>query len=213
MSFVLRPKRYLLMKSAELYIRKSDALHVVLCAPAIIWWCTSALEDIGHRNSMRQAAVQQPYVGQVKTQRPASEISKTNQFSNELVPGKCGSGSTAETDFSQRLQGGVLVRFGSGLIVVRPAAEPDSLRSTALTTDAIITSSIRSKIADRLQLQAQNFDIQTDDGIVTIHAKEESLDQAAAVINLALAVPDVREIEYTMPLSVRRSPFGVHRQP
>jgi hypothetical protein len=191
------------MKFAEPNMRKSDALNVVLCAPAIICFCTSALNDAGDRYSMRQATVQQPYASPVKTQTPASRISfpdhEAYPFSNGLVPGQWGSCSTTEADFSQRLQGGVLVRFESGLIVVRPAVQPDSLRSTALTTDAIITSSIRSRIADGSQLQARNFDIQTDNGVVTIHAKGESLDQAAAIINLALAVPDVRQIVYTMP--------------
>jgi BON domain len=187
-------------------MRKSDALNVVLCAPAIICFCTSAMKDAGNRYSMTQATVQQRDGGQVKTHTPAFHISspdpKACPFSGELVPDKWGSGCTTEADFSQRLQGGVLVRFQSGLIVVKPAVQPDSLRSTALTTDAIITSSIRSKIADGSQLQARNFDIQTDNGVVTIHAKGESLDQAATVINLALAVPDVRQIVYTMPLNV-----------
>ena len=202
------------MKFAEPNMRKSDALNVVLYAPAIICFCTSTLNDAGDRYSMTQATVQQPYAGQVKTQTAASHISPPDHeaypFSNGVVSGKWGCCSTAEADFCQRLQGGVLVRFESGLIVVRPAVQPDSLRSTALTTDAttalttdaIITSSIRSKIADGSQLQARNFDIQTDNGIVTIHAKGESLDQAAAIINLALAVPDVRQIVYTILLSV-----------
>jgi hypothetical protein len=194
------------MKFAEPNMRKSDALNVVLCAPAIICFCTSAIKDAANRYSMTQATVQQRDDGQVKTQTPAfpgsSPDPKARPFSGELVPGKFGSRCKTEADFSQRLQGGVLVRFESGLIVVKPAVQPDSLRSTALTTDAIITSSIRSKIADWSQLQARNFDIQTDNGVVTIHAKGESLDQAATVINLALAVPDVRQIVYTMPLDV-----------
>ena len=84
-------------------------------------------------------------------------------------------------------------------------AAPGTLQPTALTTDAIITSSVRSKIAGQSQLPPGDFEIQTDDGVVTIHSKEESLDQAAEVINLALCVPDVREIVYTMPSSVWRT--------
>ena len=84
-------------------------------------------------------------------------------------------------------------------------APPESLQPTALTTDAIITSSVRSKIAGESQLSAENFEIQTDDGVVTIHAKGESLDQAAEMINLALGVPDVRQIVYMMPSSARRT--------
>jgi osmotically-inducible protein OsmY len=95
-----------------------------------------------------------------------------------------------------------LVRFESGLIVVNPADLPGPLQPTALTTDAIITSSVKSKIADQAQLRSRNFEVRTDDGVVTIRAHEESLEDAALVINLALGVPDVRQIVYTMPTSV-----------
>jgi hypothetical protein len=83
--------------------------------------------------------------------------------------------------------------------VVNPIAPPESAQPTALTTDAIITSSVRSNIAAQSLLPIQNFEIETDGGIVTIRAKGESLDQAAQVINLTLRVPDVRQIVYTMP--------------
>jgi hypothetical protein len=109
---------------------------------------------------------------------------------------------TAETEFSRQLQGGILLRFESGLIVVKPTDSPASLQPTALTTDAIITSSVKSKIADQSQLRTRNFEIQTDNGVVTIRAKEESLEDAAAIINLALGVPDVREIVYAIATSV-----------
>ncbi len=95
----------------------------------------------------------------------------------------------------------MLLRFEFGLIVVKPTAPPGSLQPTALTTDAIITSSIRSKIVGQPELVPGNFEIETDAGIVTIHSKGDSLDQAAEVINLALGVPDVRRIVYTMPSS------------
>jgi hypothetical protein len=111
-------------------------------------------------------------------------------------------GETSETDFSRRLLGGTLLRFESGLIVVKPTDPPVSLQPTALTTDAIINSSVKSKIADRSQLRTRSFEIQTDNGVVTIRAKEESLEDAAEVINLALSIPEVREIVYAMPSSV-----------
>jgi hypothetical protein len=116
----------------------------------------------------------------------------------------CGSAfaETKETDFSRRLQGGILLRFETGLIIVKPTDSPASLPPTALTTDAIITSSVKSKIADQSQLRTRSFEIQTDNGVVTIRAKEESLEDAAAMINLALGIPDVREIVYAMPTSV-----------
>ena len=114
----------------------------------------------------------------------------------------CYSLETTETDFSRRLLGGTLLRFESGLIVVKPTDPPLSPQPTALTTDAIINSSVKSKIADRSQLRTRSFEIQTDNGVVTIRAKEESLEDAAEVINLALSIPEVREIVYAMPSSV-----------
>ena len=95
----------------------------------------------------------------------------------------------------------MLLRFEFGLIIVKPTAPPGSLQPTALTTDAIITSSIRSKIAGRSGLLPGNFEIQTDAGVVKIRSKGDSLDQAAEVINLVLGVPEVRQIVYMMPSS------------
>jgi osmotically-inducible protein OsmY len=95
----------------------------------------------------------------------------------------------------------MLLRFEFGLIIVKPAAPPGSLQPTALTTDAIITSSIRSKIAGRSELVPGNFEVETDAGVVKIRSKGDSLDQAAEVINLVLGVPDVRQIVYVMPSS------------
>jgi hypothetical protein len=122
-----------------------------------------------------------------------------------MLPMGTDPGYSAQANFSQRLAGGILRHFEFGLIIVDSTAAPGTLQPTALTTDAIITSSVRSKIAGQSQLPPGDFDIQTDDGVVTIRSKEESLDQAAAVINLALCVPDVRQIVYTMPSSVWRT--------
>jgi hypothetical protein len=104
--------------------------------------------------------------------------------------------TNAQVDFSRRIRGGILLRFDFGMIVVQPTEHPESLQPTAFTTDAIITSSVRSRIAAQPQLESQNFRLQTDDGVVKIYATEQSLDQAAAVINIALSVPDVRQIVY-----------------
>ena len=95
-----------------------------------------------------------------------------------------------------------MLRFESDLIVVKPTEPPASLQPTALTTDAIITTSLKSKIADQLQLRIQYFEVQTDNGVVMIRAKEESLENAALVINLALAIPEVRQIVYAMSVRV-----------
>ena len=113
-----------------------------------------------------------------------------------------GVAETTESDFSRRLQGAVLLRFESGLIVVKPADLRAPLQPTALTTDAIITSTVKSKIADQSQLRSRSFEVRTDNGVVTIRAHEESLEDAALVINLALGIPDVQQIVYAMPTSV-----------
>jgi len=132
------------------------------------------------------------------TQTASREVASTSSRREKLAA----VAETGASDFSRRLQGGTLLRFESGLIVVEPANLRGSLQPTALTTDAIITSSVRSKIADQSQLRTRSFEVQTDNGIVTIRAKEESLEDAVAVINLALGIPDVRQIVYTMPASV-----------
>ena len=147
---------------------------------------------------MTQATAQQPSGHQRMTQTSSREVVPTSSRREKLAVVV----ETGAADFSRRLQGGTLLRFESGLIVVEPANLRGSLQPTALTTDAIITSSVRSKIADQSQLRTRSFEVQTDNGIVTIRAKEESLEDAVAVINLALGIPDVRQIVYTMPASV-----------
>jgi hypothetical protein len=183
-------------------MRKSDALNLIVSVLAFICFSGYALQHNDCRYSMARATVQQPYVDQIITQISASRLisleEKGYQSATELVPDNP---DVAESEFSQRLQGGIVLRFEFGMIVVKPTAPPESLQPTALTTDAIITSSVKSKIAGQPQLAPGYFEIQTDDGVVTIHAKGVSLDQAAEVINLALGVPDVRQIVYTMPSS------------
>ena len=155
---------------------------------------------------MRQTTAQQTYAGQKISQTSVFQLISLGQAifqqADDLIPGTPDMAYAAQADFSERLQGGVLLRFEFGLIVVKPTAPAESLQPTALTTDAIITSSVRSKITSQSHLPPGNFQIQTDDGIVTIHAKGESLDQAAEMINLALGVPDIRQIVYTMQSSV-----------
>jgi hypothetical protein len=153
-------------------MRKPDALNLVFSTSAIICFYAFALNAEDNQYSMKQGTVQQPLA------------------------------YTTQADFSQQLQGGIVLRFEFGLIIVKPTAPPESPQPTALTIDAIITSSVKSKIAGQSQLPSRNFEIQTDDGVVTIHSKGESLDQAAKVINLALEVPEVRRIVYTMPSNV-----------
>jgi hypothetical protein len=185
---------------------KSDALNLVLSASAILCFCGWALNYNESRYSTTQATVQPPYADQNISLTSASRLILPDQASyqhaNDLVPDRSDTLYPVQSAFSQRLHGGILLRFEFGLIVVSPAVAPESLQPTALTTDAIITSSVRSKMAGQSQLSPGDFAIQTDDGVVTIHAKGESLDQAIEVINLALGVPDVRQIVYTMPSNV-----------
>jgi len=155
---------------------------------------------------MTQATVPQPNARQSMTQTSAQLTPP--QIRREKSAGVA---ETTETDFSRRLHGGILLRFELGLIIVKPTDLPAS-QPTALTTDAIITSSLKSKIADQSQLRTRSFEVQTDNGVVNIRAHEESLEDAATVINLALGIPDVRQIclLYTSPsprdLSTSRMP-------
>jgi hypothetical protein len=187
-------------------MRKSDALSLFFSASAILCFGGFAFNDNENKYSMTQANVQQPYAGQRMIQgstfEPISPKPESNLPSNNLVPANPEMPYTTQADFSQRLRGGILLRFEFGLIVVNPIQPPESAQPTALTTDAIITSSVRSNIAAQSLLPIQNFEIETDGGIVRIRAKGESLDQAAQVINLTLRVPDVRQIVYTMPADV-----------
>jgi hypothetical protein len=188
-------------------MRKSDAFNLVVRAPAIFLLFGCTLKGQESRYSMTPATVQQPYAASGMTQASGSHIGSHGR--TDYAPGGNGTSpegsdadSNAEADFSRRIRGGTLVRFDFGLIVVQGAEKSESLQPTAFTTDAIITSSVRSKIAAQPELQSLNFRVRTDDGVVNIHAPAQSLDQAAAVINIALTVPDVRQIVYTMPFSV-----------
>ena len=177
-------------------MRKSDILIVVLFATTLICFNGCALSRTNTGYSMTRATGQQPRESMTQTSAHQLMPPQTRQEKS------AGVAETTETDFSRRLQGGILLRFESGLIVVKPTDLPASLQPTALTTDAIITSSVKSKIADQSQLRTRSFEVQTDNGVVTIRAHEKSLEDAALVINLALGVPDVRQIVYTMLTSV-----------
>jgi hypothetical protein len=193
-------------------MRKSDPFTIVLAALAVLCFSSAAASDRDSRFSTTGATLQPPCADQKAARAPVPSLifpgANNHLCSSELLPDGAEPAYSAQADFSQRLAGGILRHFESGLIVVDSTATPATLQPTGLTADAIITSSVRSKITGQLQLPAGDFEIQTDDGVVTIRSKEESLDQAAAVINLALCVPDVRQIVYTMPSSVWRTAAG-----
>jgi hypothetical protein len=169
---------------------------------AVFLFCSGTLDADMGTYSIAQATVQQPdSYGKIRQTSQTNRFLRRNCYlaSTDLNPEISGTDAGAQADFSRRLQGGNLLCFDFGLIVVQPTRPPESAQPTAFTADAIITSSLKSKIAAQAQLQGQNFDIETDNGVVKIHAKEQSLDRALEVINIALAVTGVRQIIYTMP--------------
>jgi hypothetical protein len=179
-------------------MRKSDLFDLVVRASVISLSCACALKGNDIRYSMTQATVQPPYAApRIKQVSVFQTGSQGQTYDSPAVRRMSSDADTdAQVDFSRRIRGGILLRFDFGMIVVQPTEHPESLQPTAFTTDAIITSSVRSKIAAQPQLESQNFRLRTDDGVVKIYATEQSLDQAAAVINIALSVPDVRQIVY-----------------
>jgi hypothetical protein len=183
---------------------KSDALHFFVGMSATFLFCSNTLNGDTTTRSIAQATLQEPDPSGKMRQVLVSEINSFIRHNCDLAsigldPETSGADTDSQADFSRRLQGGDLLRFDFGLIVVQPTKRPESAQPTAFTADAIITSSLKSKIAAHAELQSQNFDVETDNGVVKIHAKQQSLDQALEVINIALAVGGVRQIIYTMP--------------
>ena len=111
------------------------------------------------------------------------------------------SGVTA-SEFAKRIVGGELIRAENGTLVVRAAAAKDNLQPVGLTTDAIITSSVLNKMGSQPRLKARGFEVSSTNGVVSIHARNDSIDDAVAAINLALSVPDVRQVVYAIPARV-----------
>jgi osmotically-inducible protein OsmY len=111
------------------------------------------------------------------------------------------SGATA-SEFAKRIVGGELIQAENGTLVVRATATKDNLQPVGLTTDAIITSSVLNKIGSQPHLKAGGFEVSSTNGVVSIHARNDSIDDAVAAINLALSVPDVRQVVYAIPARV-----------
>jgi len=105
-------------------------------------------------------------------------------------------------NFYQQIIGGQVVEASNDQIVVEAKAGKPNSDPVALTNDAIITTSVRAKIAGESKLKNRDFQVTSNDGIVSIRAQQDSLDDALSVINLALAVPDVREVVYILPTRV-----------
>ena len=105
-------------------------------------------------------------------------------------------------NFYQRIVGGQVVEASNDQIVVEAKAAKPNSDPVALTNDAIIATSVRARIARNPKLKDTDFQITSNDGIVSIRAQQDSLDDAVSVINLALTVPDVREVVYILPTRV-----------
>jgi hypothetical protein len=105
-------------------------------------------------------------------------------------------------NFYQRIIGGQVVEASNDQIVVEAKADKPNSDPVALTNDAIIATSVRAKIARESKLKDRDFQVTSSDGIVSIRAHQDSLDDALSVINLTLAVPDVREVVYILPTRV-----------
>jgi len=105
-------------------------------------------------------------------------------------------------NFYERIVGGQVVEATKDQIVVEAKASKPGSDPVALTNDAIITTSVRARIARKPELRSKDFQVTSNDGVVSIRTQQDSLDDALAVINLTLGVPDVREIVYILPTRV-----------
>jgi hypothetical protein len=105
-------------------------------------------------------------------------------------------------NFYERIVGGQVVEASTDQIVVEAKSAKPNSDPVALTNDAIIATSVRARIAGEPRLKKDQFQITSNDGIVSIRAQQNSLDDALSVINLTLTVPDVREVVYILPTRV-----------
>jgi BON domain len=104
------------------------------------------------------------------------------------------------SNISSRIMGGQVVEANNDEIVVQAKDSKPSSDPVALTNDAIITTSIRTRIARQPRLKSGDFQITSTDGVVSIRSQADSLEDAVSVINLTLTVPDVRQIVYVLPM-------------
>jgi osmotically-inducible protein OsmY len=131
------------------------------------------------------------------------ETVKHTSGSAESSPQQKPVGNTvSSSEFAKRIVGGELLRADSGTLVVQATSARDNLQPIGLTTDAIITSTVLNKLGTQPRLKASGFEVSSTNGVVSIHARNDSIDDAIAVINLALTVPDVRQVIYALPTRV-----------
>jgi hypothetical protein len=104
------------------------------------------------------------------------------------------------SNISSRIVGGQVVEANSDEIVVQVQDSKPGSDPVALTNDAIITTSIRTRIARQPRLKSSDFQVTSTDGVVSIRSQADSLEDAVSVINLTLTVPDVRQIVYVLPM-------------
>lgn len=133
--------------------------------------------------------------------RAPETVNRTSGSESGSAQKAAASGVTA-SEFAKRIVGGELIRAENGTLVVRATAANDNLQPIGLTTDAIITSSVLNKLGTQPRLKAHGFEVSSTNGVVSIHARSDSIDDAVAVINLTLTVPDVRQVVYAIPARV-----------
>jgi len=141
-----------------------------------------------------------------KFQSP-TKVTQTNGAEGHPAPiapaaGDTGFHGLSLANFYQRIVGGQVIEATNDQIVVEAKSPKSNSDPVALTNDAIIATSVRARIARNPRLKNNDFQISSNDGIVSIRAQQDSLDDAVSVINLALAVPDVREVVYVLPTRV-----------
>lgn len=181
-------------------MRKLNVLRLILIASIVFSLCACASHQKSSQYSMAQATgapqtMTPTAAPQALPPGPGRTSDSIQRLNNQSLT------DATATNFPDRIIGGRVIRSESGVIVVQSSGLHDSLQPTGLTTDAIITSSLISKIASHPRLRTAGFDVRSNGGIVSIRAHQPSLDDAITIINLALSVPEVRQVVYSMPIS------------
>jgi hypothetical protein len=131
----------------------------------------------------------------------ATRHPQTLTSADTALPNSSSRASDKVQTIATRLVGGTLVRADNETLVVLPTNSHPELQQVGLTADAIITSALLAKINNQPHLRETGFEVSSNSGVVTIHAREPSVDDAVTVLNLALGISDVRKIVYLLPTS------------